>query len=121
MRTFLLLVPFLGKPKHIKNFNLKIDSKLLCNFSAICQANPPSFSWLENRASEAGVPILQVTFPDANDVDFIHLKQFNPIPIQPHERAEDVDPCIFEGHLENEPDVYAVLTSGCPYENSFQV
>jgi len=101
--------------------NQKLISNCFLIFLALCQANAPSFTWLENRASQEGVPILRVTFPDTNDVDFIHLRQFNPIPIQPHERAEDVDPCIFEGHLENEPDVYAVLTSGCPYENSFQV
>jgi len=93
---------------------------LFCNFLAQSQAIIPSFSWVENRASEAGVPILKVTFPGNNEVDFIHLRHFNPIPLQPHERKEDVDLCIFEGHLENEPDVYAVLTGGCPFEDTFQ-
>jgi len=86
-----------------------------------CHEEKPVFAWLESRASVAGVPILEVTFPGSNQVDYIHFRQFNPIPLQSHERVEDVDPCIFEGHLENEPDVYAVLTSGCPFEDSFQV
>ncbi len=60
-------------------------------------------------------------FPDHQHVDYIHLKHFIPIPKQPDERNEDVDPCIFEGYLENEPEVYAVLTGGCPMEDSFEV
>ncbi len=33
----------------------------------------------------------------------------------------DVDPCIFEGHLEYEPETNALLTGGCPLEDSFDV
>jgi hypothetical protein len=33
----------------------------------------------------------------------------------------DVDPCIFEGWLQNESNVYVTLTGGCPYEDSFEV
>jgi len=84
-------------------------------------AEKPSFDWLETKSSASGVPLLKVHFPDGNRADYIHLKQFNPIPKQPNERLEDVDPCIFEGFLENEPDVYAVLTGGCPLNSSFEV
>jgi hypothetical protein len=62
-----------------------------------------------------------VTFPDGKHEDFIHFKKHNPIPKQDHERDEDIDPCIFDGYLENEPQTYAVLTGGCPHETSFEV
>jgi hypothetical protein len=53
-------------------------------------------------------------------VDFANLKRYNPIPIGPNERAEDVDPCIFNGHLEEEKNVHVTL-AGCPFTKNFQV
>ncbi len=88
---------------------------------AICFAKKPSFNWLNDRTSETGIPLLQVNFPDGNQKDYIHFKRYIPIPKQPHERDEDVDPCIFEGYLENEPEAFAVLTGGCPFHSSFEV
>ncbi len=68
-----------------------------------------------------GIPLLKVTFPDDNYFDYIHFNTFNPIPMQPHEKEEDIEPCLFEGYLEKEVDVYAVLTGGCPFNDSFEV
>jgi hypothetical protein len=72
----------------------------------------PTFEWVDLYA-------LKVVYPDGN-VDFAFLKRYNPIPIGPSERAEDVDPCIFKGHLEQEKTVHVTLT-GCPFTKNFQV
>jgi hypothetical protein len=72
----------------------------------------PTFEWVDLYA-------LKIVFPDGN-VDFAYLKRYNPIPVGPNERAEDVDPCIFNGHLEHEKTVYVTLV-GCPFTKNFQV
>jgi hypothetical protein len=41
------------------------------------------------------------------------------IPRGRDEREEDVDHCIFDGHLRNEKDVYVTLT-GCPFSDNFE-
>jgi len=60
-------------------------------------------------------------FPDGKHADRIHLKPYLPIAKQTYESYGDLDQCIFQGYLENEPDSYVVLTNGCPMENSFEV
>lgn len=88
----------------------------LC-FSASCQGNSgiPEFSWLRVQPQ----PLLKITFPDGFE-DTAVLKRFNPIPAGPNERAEDVDPCIFDGYLSHEDDVYVTVT-GCPSSGNFDV
>ena len=72
----------------------------------------PIFEWV-NSAS------LKIIYPNGNE-DFADLKKYNPIPVGPNERAEAVDPCIFNGFLREESNVYITLT-GCPFTNTFQV
>jgi len=71
----------------------------------------PSFEWVSSDS-------LKIIYPNGN-VDFANLKQYNPIPVGPNERAESVDPCIFNGYLKEESNVYITLT-GCPFTNTFQ-
>jgi len=80
----------------------------------------PSFKWLNDRSSEAGVPLLAVHF-SKDDVDYVALEPFNPVPLVANEREEDVDSCIFKGHLMNEPGSSIVMTGGCPYSMTFEV
>jgi len=54
------------------------------------------------------------------DVDYAKLEQYNPLPLMADEREEDVDNCIFKGHLMNEPDAEIVMTGGCPFTLSFE-
>jgi len=82
-------------------------------------AEDPAFSWV-NEASADGVPLLRIRFPDGGADDFAVLKVFNPIPQGPLERAEEIDSCIFEGHLQNEKDAFIALT-GCPNSDNFLV
>ncbi len=79
----------------------------------------PSFIWLEDVSSD-GIPLLQIDFHDGGVEDVALLSPFNPIPQGPTERSEEIDPCIYEGYLKNEKDVYVTLT-GCPLSESFQV
>ena len=68
-----------------------------------------------------GVPLLRVRFPDGiADDDFVVLMPYNPIPQGRLERAEDMDPCIFQGFLQNEKDSAVTLT-GCSLSDNFQV
>ena len=92
------------------------------NLSGLASANTvPTFTWLEDRSSESGVPLLAVDFHDGKPDDVAILKQFNPIPMQAHEREEDIDNCIFNGHLRDEPNVHVTLTGGCPFDKNFDV
>jgi hypothetical protein len=34
---------------------------------------------------------------------------------------ENIDKCIFNGFLRDEPMVYVTLTGGCPFDNKFDV
>jgi hypothetical protein len=43
------------------------------------------------------------------------------IPNKVSEKEENIDKCIFRGHLRGEPSVYLVLTGGCPFEDHFEV
>jgi len=63
--------------------------------------------------------MLKVTFPNGEE-DIAALKRYNPIPIGPNERAEDVDQCIFDGYLSQEEAVYVTVT-GCPSSGNFDV
>jgi len=74
----------------------------------------PLFTWL--RTAE---PVLKITYPDGGS-DLVTLRQFNPIPIQPWERQEDVDTCIHDGFMTNEKGVY-VTVNGCAYSDTFEV
>ncbi len=80
---------------------------------------------MEDRTSASGVPLLKITYPSGpEDVDYAHLKRFfNPMGSNNVKggKRRMLDNCIFHGNLEFETDVYVTLTSGCPYENSFEV
>jgi len=65
-------------------------------------------------------PVLRITFPDGLEDEFVELNYNNPIPQSHLERAEDVDPCLFDGYLSNEKDVYVTVT-GCPETGTFNV
>lgn len=80
----------------------------------------PSFEWLKEFAPFSTVPLLKITFPDGNEDDFAVLRSFNPVPAGPEERDVDIDPCIFEGNLVNEPESQITLT-GCPFTMNFEV
>lgn len=84
------------------------------------QTSLPTFQWLNEFAPFSTVPLLKISFPDGNQDDFAILKSYNPVPVGVNEREEDVDPCIFEGHLLNEPDTQITLT-GCPFTMNFEV
>jgi hypothetical protein len=62
---------------------------------------------------------LKVTFQDGQE-DIAVLKRYNPIPVGPNEREENVDQCIFDGYLADEKDVYVTVT-GCPLSGNFDV
>ena len=83
--------------------------------------NVPTFSWLEDQFSPDGIPLLSVNFHDGKPNDVAILKQFNPIPRQRDEREEDIDKCIFNGHLRDESTVHVTLTGGCPFDKNFDV
>ncbi len=84
------------------------------------QTSLPTFQWLNEFAPFSTVPLLKISFPDGNEDDFAILKSYNPVPAGPNEREEDVDPCIFEGHLLNDPEAFVTLT-GCPFTMNFEV
>lgn len=75
----------------------------------------PKFTWMRTQPQ----PLLKITFPDGSE-DTAVLKRYNPIPAGPNERAEDVDPCIFDGFLSQEKDAYVTVT-GCPLTGNFDV
>ena len=79
----------------------------------------PSFEWIGGFSPDE-VPKLKITFPDGGEDDVAILQRFNPIPVGPLERSENVDNCIFHGYLLNEKDVYVTVT-GCPDSRSLQV
>lgn len=79
----------------------------------------PIFEWI-GRLSSDEVPRLKIIFPDGGEDDIAVLQRYNPIPVGPAERSEDVDSCIFHGYLLNEENVYVTVT-GCPDSNSIQV
>ncbi len=88
----------------------------MTNFAGLSSgSNSPQFTWLRAQPQ----PLLKVTFPDGQE-DVAVLKRFNPIPIGPNERAENVDQCIFDGYLSEEKDVYVTVT-GCPLTGNFDV
>jgi len=66
----------------------------------------PTFSWLEDRFSASGVPLLAIDFHDGKPNDVAVLTQFNP---------------IFNGHLRDEDKVHVTLTGGCPFDKNFDV
>ena len=83
------------------------------------QSELPSFSW-EGDASPFGVPFLKLSFPDQGNDDFAVMRPYNPIPLGPTERAEEMDSCIYQGFLLNEKDVHVTMT-GCAYSDDFKV
>ena len=99
----------------IINDNTLIWSNFFLHFNtAYCYPldELPTFEWVDLYA-------LKIVYPDGN-IDFAYLKRYNPIPIGPNERAQDVDPCIFRGLLEQEKTVHVTL-AGCPFTKNFQV
>ena len=87
-------------------------------FSVSSQQELPSFSWEKANARQF-YPLLRIAFPDGSE-DYAVLNAFNPIPLGRDEREEDVDNCIYDGHLLNEKDVYVTM-AGCADSNTFQV
>ena len=81
----------------------------------------PTFSWLEDQFSPSGVPLLSINFHDGKPKGVAILNQFNPIPRKSNEPEENVDKCIFNGYLRDEPKVYVTLTGGCPFSKTFDV
>jgi hypothetical protein len=53
--------------------------------------------------------------------DVAILSKVNPIPQTSLESDNDVDDCIFVGHLRDESGVRVTLTGGCPFQYSFEV
>ena len=86
--------------------------------TASCQTALPIFTWQNDPL--ATVPLLKISFPDGSKDDFAVLRTYNPVPLGPTERAEDVDSCIYDGYLQDEKDVYVTLT-GCANSHNFQV
>jgi hypothetical protein len=85
------------------------------------QDSLPSFVWLADRKSDAGVPVLAVKFPNG-ETDHALLTPFNPIPLQPGEDPDSVDNCIFNGNLEKETTATITITGGCPLKDkNFEV
>lgn len=78
-------------------------------------SSSPQFTWLRAQPQ----PLLKVTFQDGQE-DIAVLKRYNPIPVGPNEREENVDQCIFDGYLSDEKDVYVTVT-GCPFTGNFDV
>ena len=81
----------------------------------------PSFTWIRDNGTEAGVPHLAIHFHDGKPDDIAILKRFNPFPKRADETEESIDQCIFTGYLLFENDVNVTLTGGCPFEDSFEV
>jgi len=73
----------------------------------------PTFSWESNEIEMS--PNLRITFPDGSE-DVAVLKEFNLIDQRSFD--EEIDPCIFDGVLKFEKDVYVTLTE-CANTNSF--
>ena len=104
-------------------FNEKLEVakfKKILGFVA-CESTVPSFTWVQDEFSPDGVPLLSINFHDEQPNDVAILKSYNPIPKQALELEENVDKCIFNGHLRDESNVYVTLTGGCPFENNFDV
>jgi hypothetical protein len=78
----------------------------------------PKFSWLNER-SASGVSLLSIKLGD-EDLTAV-LSNYNPIPIELDETRSEVDPCIFKGHLLNDPATEVLVTGGCAGENTFDV
>ena len=96
------------------------SSKFLGLALGLPQPQPtPTFTWFGDSSSDQN-PYLKITFPDGGEDDVAILMRFNPIPLAPHERSEDLDSCIFHGYLEKEKNVYVTVT-GCPFSDTFQV
>ena len=96
------------------------SSKIFLGFAA-GENLAPSFTWIPDSGSEAGVPHLAIHFHDGKPDDIALLKRFNPIPQQNGEAESSIDNCIFRGNLLLESEVSVVLTGGCPFEDTFEV
>ena len=101
-----------------------LDIVHFCKISGLAFGIPnpeptPAFTWVGESAFDQ-IPHLKITFPDGEEDDVAVLMRYNPIPLAPHERSEDLDSCIFHGYLEKEKNVYITVT-GCPFSNTFQV
>jgi len=100
----------------------KLKKKLLFSLPGLAASSKvPTFTWLEKGFSPSGVPLLSIDFHDGKPADVALLKHYNPIPKQVNEREENIDKCIFNGHLRDESKVYVTLTGGCPFDSTFDV
>ena len=94
----------------------------LCFLVSCTQGSLPAFSWVHDSVEDKqAVPLLRITFPDGAEDDFAVLRNFNLIPVGRNERAEQVDNCIYDGHLTNEENVYVTVTGGCAGSKTFEV
>ena len=98
-----------------KKFNLKNSTGQSVN------AIVPILSWDPVQVSPDGIPLLNIYFNDGKKNDSILLARYNPIPLEDFETQAEVDQCIFNGYLKDEPDVYVTLTGGCPFDQNFEV
>ena len=116
------MLPFLNIDVPVFDVNVLLENILWIYIGFVsCKSltKTPTFTWLKDPSS-TGVPPLQIDFHDGGIDDIALLSPFNPIPQGPTERSEEIDPCIYDGYLQNEKEVYVTLT-GCPMSESFQV
>ena len=92
-------------------------AKLKLFLQGFAKGSIPSFSW-DPELSGDGTPLFRIRFPDSDE--FAVLSRFNPVPVGKLEREDDVDGCIFDGFLRDEPESVVTLT-GCPLSTNFQV
>jgi hypothetical protein len=78
----------------------------------------PTFDWDEDNLSRSGVPLLKITFPNIDGHDVAHLSASRFLDSDFDRLNEKT--CIFEGHLQNEPDV-PVAATGCPGASRLEV
>ena len=76
---------------------------------------------LEANILQDGIALLGVDFHDGKNPDAFLLESFNPFSQLKGENGSEMDICIFRGYLRDEPTVFATLTGGCPFEDSFEV
>ena len=93
---------------------------MLCFLFKDVQQLKPTFIWLSER-SPSGVPHLEIQPGLDKETIVAVLNPYNPIPANVDQSQSEIDPCIFLGHLANEPDSSVLVTGGCPGDDTFDV
>jgi hypothetical protein len=75
----------------------------------------PKFAWDLNLVSRSQIPLLKIDFPQRNYRDVAHLRVSKFV-----QNVTKDDSCIFEGNLEQEPNV-PIAVFGCPGSTEFEV